>query len=216
MPLQPVSFLSAEPGGPVLEGVLSLPEGPSVFPGVVVCHPHPQRGGTMDNNVVDAVCGALQAIGVGTLRFNFRGVGGSGGQYTGGPGEEEDARGALACLAGAPGTDRTRIGLAGYSFGARIAMAVAAKDHHLAGLAVISGTGQGLAASGDLASSPCPKLFICGDRDTNVNAEQLQAFVDAMPEPKELRIVPGVDHFWWGSEGLLGEVVAGFFSRKFA
>ena len=64
-----------------LEGILTIPGHTSLCPTVVVCHPHPLMGGNMDNNVVVGVCESLQANGIASLRFNFRGVGGSAGYH---------------------------------------------------------------------------------------------------------------------------------------
>ena len=73
---QPVTFDST---GLRIEGMLHLPEAAAAA--AVVCHPHPQYGGNMDNNVVMGVARALQDDRVATLRFNFRGVGGSAGRH---------------------------------------------------------------------------------------------------------------------------------------
>jgi len=85
---------------PVAHGQLEaiLKERPDPFAAVVVCHPHPQGGGTMHNNVVYRVAKALGDAGATVLRFNFRGVGRSTGSYGGGLDEEEDARAALDFL----------------------------------------------------------------------------------------------------------------------
>ncbi|MBI2911700.1 MAG: hypothetical protein HYY05_06120 [Chloroflexi bacterium] len=92
-----------------MEGLLSLPErGPAgetpalpagPYTGVVICHPHPLRGGDMHNNVVAALALGFAQSGLATLRFNFRGVGASQGSYDDGRGEREDARAALRFLA---------------------------------------------------------------------------------------------------------------------
>ena len=81
----------------------------------VVTHPHPLYGGDMYNYVVETIAEGFRAKGVGTLRFNFRGVGGSRGSYGNGIGEQEDVAGAFAFLAE---RGKSRIDLAGYSFGA--------------------------------------------------------------------------------------------------
>ena len=96
------------------EQVLAL----DAAPGAVICHPHPMYGGSMDNNVVEAIIAAMWRRGYATLRFNFRGVGASEGEYDGGEGEAEDARAAVEFLAAQPDIDRGAIALAGYSFGA--------------------------------------------------------------------------------------------------
>jgi alpha/beta superfamily hydrolase len=107
-----------------LVGVLHRPQGTGL-PAVAVCHPHPLYGGDMENNVVVSLCGALADAGVAALRFNFRGVGGSGGSHGGGIGERQDALAALDFLAGVAGVDGGGLGLAGYSFGALVALGAA-------------------------------------------------------------------------------------------
>src|SRR5271163_2662156 len=88
-------------GDLTLEGLLANPGGNA--PAVVVCHPHPLYGGSMYNNVVDAVLAAMWQAGYATLRFNFRGVGASDGEHDGGPGEVDDAVAAMAFLLAQPG-----------------------------------------------------------------------------------------------------------------
>ena len=85
-------------GGLRLEALLALPEGPKA--GLVVCHPHPLYGGDMDNPVVVRVAEVAQGVGMATLRFNFRGVGASGGVHAGGEGEQDDVAASFAALAG--------------------------------------------------------------------------------------------------------------------
>ena len=110
-----------------LEGFLHLPEGDGPFPAVVVCHPHPQMGGDMHNNVVMGVCYSLFIAGIASLRFNFRGVGRSQGQYDEGRGEMDDVLAALAAAGSQESIATDRVGLAGYSFGAGVAMKTAQK-----------------------------------------------------------------------------------------
>src|SRR3972149_8028021 len=86
-----------------LEGVAPLPSGSQRHGSVVVCHPHPLYGGDMDNHVVEGLCVTLAESGVAALRFNFRGVGGSGGRYEEGGGQEEDVLAALAAAKGLAG-----------------------------------------------------------------------------------------------------------------
>src|SRR3970040_2479352 len=84
--------------GPRRESRLALPGAPKA--GLVVCHPHPLYGGDMDNPVVVRVAEVAQGAGVATLRFNFRGVGASGGVHGGGDGAQEHVAAAPAVLAG--------------------------------------------------------------------------------------------------------------------
>lgn len=193
-----------------LEGAALLPDGPSAsggFAGVVVCHPHPLYGGDMSNSVVQAVAAALCEKSMAALRFNFRGVGRSHGVFDDGIGEQEDVSEALTALAYIEGVDQARIGLAGYSFGARVALAVAAKDDRVRALAAISPAG------GLPTTFPGPKLFVVGDSDDFVSADQLSAEVGKLPGPKEMEIISGVDHFWFGYEHAMAQKVADFFSR---
>ena len=88
-----------------------------------IAHPHPQFGGDMHNNVVAAIARGLTACGVAALRFNFRGVGGSGGKHSGGASERDDF---LATLDAASSMDETGLLYAcGYSFGADVALTCA-------------------------------------------------------------------------------------------
>src|SRR3712207_4695272 len=101
----PLTHLTIPSGDITLEGSLHLPEGKGPFPAVVVCHPHPQYGGDMHNNVVMALVDGVTRRGVAALRFNFRGVGRSGGTYDGGNGEQGDVQAALAHAASLPEID---------------------------------------------------------------------------------------------------------------
>jgi len=92
---------------------------------LVVCHPHPLHGGTMDNKVVQTIARAGLQLGWRVLRFNFRGVGGSAGAWDEGRGEVDDALAVIAAgRAGAPGLP---LMLAGFSFGGYVATAAAAR-----------------------------------------------------------------------------------------
>src|SRR5258708_33693766 len=94
----PIKFRSREL---TLEGLMANPRGDA--PAAVVCHPHPMYGGSMFNNVVEAILGALWGLEYATLRFNFRGVGASEGEHDGGRGEADDAAAAMEFLLSQPG-----------------------------------------------------------------------------------------------------------------
>ena len=194
-------------GDLTLEGALHLPTA-TPAPGVVVCHPHPQYGGEMENNVVMAACSALVERGYAALRFNFRGVGGSDGAFDQGQGEREDVRAALRYLAARPEVDKQRIGLAGYSFGAMVASEVASGG--LRALALVSP----LLSFADLRVAwGCPALLLAGDRDPMAPADRLRVVAEA--PGVELRIIADADHSWWGFEGEVGEALGEFFARHF-
>jgi len=180
--------------GLVLEGVLAMPPEPRV--GVVLCHPHPLYGGDMDNPVVLAIAAACLDAGLATLRFNFRGVGGSGGAWDEGPGEQDDVRAALALLRERL-PPRGRLALAGYSFGAAMAAAVAGGGERLAGLALVA---PPLAARAwepwDPSGLDGPWLVVAGSADAYCRTEALAALGGALPAAT-VTVIDGADHFFF-------------------
>ena len=184
-------------GGITLEGIVGVPDGDGPFPAVVVCHPHPLYGGDMYNNVVGTVCAALAQASLVAFRFNFRGVGGSGGQYGDGIGEQEDVRSAVAYVETLGYVDTGRIGLAGYSAGAGFGVPVACNDERVRALCAVSPPLSmfDFACLGDCMK---PKLLLCGARDDFTPADRFFEFCESLPEPKECGIIEGADHFWWG------------------
>lgn len=161
----------------------------------VVCHPHPLFGGTLHNKVVYQVAKTLHRLGALVLRFNFRGAGMSEGKHDQGRGEGEDVRAAIDFLAetfpAAP------ILLAGFSFGAAVGLREGCGDERVAEL-----VGLGLPANDSsfsfLESCTKPKLFVQGEHDQYGSAEKMRALYSAVPEPKQLVVVPGADHFFTG------------------
>jgi len=196
-----------------LEGIIALPEGNGPFPLVVLCHPHPLYGGNMYNNVVHVVCEKLMERKIAWLKFNFRGVGMSGGSFAGGLGEKEDVKAAISFGEGQPKVDRKRIGLCGYSFGSMVAFSAAVEDPRVGAVAGISPFVQ---PENLLGTYNKPKLLACGSQDEFIHVESLERLMQKIPEPKELAIYPGVDHFWVGEEGPMAERITKFFVRAFA
>ena len=196
-----------------LEGVFALPEGTGPFGLVVVCHPHPLYGGNMYNNVVHAVCEQLGERGLAWLKFNFRGVGKSGGRFGGGLGEKDDARAAISFGEKQDKIDAGKIGICGYSFGSTVAFAVAVEDTRVRAVAGISPFIQPPEL---LDHCTKPKLFVSGANDEFTGAQSLEELVSKLPEPKETVIYPGVDHFWGRSEEQMAEKVSEFFKKSFA
>jgi hypothetical protein len=212
-----VRAVTFQSGELTLEGVLHTPDGAAApLPGLVVCHPHPQYGGDMRNNVVHALCRAAVARGIAALRFNFRGVGASQGAYDRARGEADDARAALAFLREQPEIDAERVGLAGYSFGAVVAagLAVGQPGTDVQALIAVS-TPTSMVDLGPVYGTP-PALFISGDRDEYSDPLRLAEIVAALGPQAELVVLPGVDHFWWGSDDRLMEAVSGFLGRTLA
>ena len=117
-----------------LEGMIASPDGAGPHRAAVVCHPHPLYGGSMYNNVVDAVLEAMHARGFATLRFNFRGVGQSEGEFDNGNGEADDTVAAIRFLIAQKGVRADGAVLAGYSFGAMTAVRAAAGVEQVAAI----------------------------------------------------------------------------------
>ena len=196
---------------PVEHGHLEaiLKEKATPFAAVVVCHPHPRHGGTMNNNVVYRVAKALTDAGAAVLRFNFRGVGRSTGRYADGVGEEADARDALDFMARRyPGVP---LWMAGFSFGARVGLTVGAADARIDKL-----LGVGLALKmfdyGFLERTAKPKAIIQAAEDEFGARDAIVAAVATMAEPKRLYLVDGASHLFPGHldelERAAGEAVA--------
>jgi alpha/beta superfamily hydrolase len=188
-----------------LEGDLVAPS--DCRSAAVVCHPHPQYGGDMRNPVVHAVCAALQQAGLATLRFNFRGVGASQGTFSGGAGEVEDTHAAVRYLI--QGSGPSRVTLAGYSFGAMIALQAGAQMAEVDRLTAIAPP----LAFFDLAClAGCgkDKLFVVGDRDQYCSVSVLRQRLGGVAKPVSEHIVVGADHFFFGHEHELAAVVCSF------
>ncbi len=207
-----ITFNSREASPIQLEGILLMPAGKEgKGSGAVICHPHSLYGGSMGVPLVVAIAEELVQRGVIALRFNFRGVSRSQGYYADGEGEMADVAGALDFLEDQKREARERLYLVGYSFGAGVGLCHAEHDPRIAAVAVVAPYVENPSAS-LLRSYTKPKLFLVGEGDTVCPTEWLQAFVAPLPEPKELRILPGTDHFFRGRErevaGIVGEFIA--------
>ena len=203
-----ISFSS---GTITLEGVFASPEDTSIsYPGVVVCHPHPQMGGDMDNNLVMAVVRSLVDSGIAALRFNFRGVGESEGSFDQGNSEKDDVDSALGVLGNLPGVVKRRLGLAGYSFGAVVSMTGLSKYRGVKALALISPPLRAFDGLGEVKGN-IPKLIVSGDKDQVVPHASLEETLASKGRWADLRMIPGADHSWWGYETIAGEEVSRFF-----
>jgi alpha/beta superfamily hydrolase len=190
-----------------LEGIYRAAPAPGRA--AVVCHPHPQRGGTMHNKVVYRAGKAFERLGFAVLRFNFRGVGRSVGSFADGAGEADDVRAALDWLAGEnPGLPLV---VAGFSFGSVVGLPVGADDArvtHLVGIGVPERF-----PFDRLAASAVPKLFVHGERDELAPLEALRAGLRRVAPPFELVVVGDVDHFFAGKLAELEQAIVRWFSR---
>jgi uncharacterized protein len=202
-----------------LEAILVRPEAPPVA-AAVVCHAHPLHGGMMHFKVVFRAAKALQSAGLAVLRFNFRGVGRSEGAFDHGAGEQEDARAALFEMQDRfPGLPLV---LGGFSFGSVVAVRVAARDARVAAVFVLgyplrmpsrlrrAGTIEHDDGSAALAGVRQPRLFVQGESDAFGPGEALRPLVAPLPQPRELVVIPGADHFFDGRLDALQAAVAGW------
>jgi alpha/beta superfamily hydrolase len=205
-----VSFTS---GKLTLQGICYFPDGDGVFPAVVLCHPHPLYGGSMDNNVILAASSALVERSIIAFMFNFRGVGDSQGSYGDGIAEQDDSKAAISWLVSKPSVDSSRLGLLGYSFGAAVALPVACDDDRVKAVALIS-LPPGPLQSSQLKGCVKPKLIICGTNDFVLPFDQAKLMNQEAAEPKQFELISGADHFWVGYEPVLAEKVAAFFEGK--
>jgi hypothetical protein len=203
----PVSFSAAD--GLKLEGLLCRGQGENESRWVVLCHPHPLYGGDMLNNVVEALQRSLAGEGFSTLRFNFRGVGGSRGEYGEGAAEVKDVRGAVDFIAREAGADHTCY-LLGYSFGAYVGVQGVAADSRVKAIVCISPP-VALYDFGVLKEEKRPKLIVSGKRDLICPVPPVEELFASLSEPKTMHICAGADHFWWGMEAHITDYVLDFF-----
>jgi hypothetical protein len=176
-----------------LEALLEEPEDGEPVEAAVVCHPHPQFGGTMHNKVVYRMARGLRKTGCAVLRFNFRGVNLSQGEYADSVGETEDARAALRELE--KRYPQLPLLAAGFSFGARVALRLASSEPGVQRV-LAAGYPTRIAERDFVYHVRVPKFFIQSKQDEFGPAADLQAFFDTLPEPKHLDWVPAGDHFF--------------------
>jgi alpha/beta superfamily hydrolase len=172
----------------------------------VVCHPHPLAGGTMDNKVVYTVARAFLDCGVPTIRFNFRGVGASEGEFDAGAGETQDA---LAVIAhGRARWPRATLWLAGFSFGGGIAIRAAA----LAACEALVTVAPALSrtAGPAFAWPTCPWLIVQGDADDVVDPAEVRSVITGVTPAPQLRMLAGAGHFFHGRLPELRQAVVQF------
>jgi len=178
-----------------LETLLEEPEG-EIREAALVCHPHPQHGGTMHNKVVYRLARGLRRTGAAVLRFNYRGVNLSTGAYDEGEGEMEDARAALGWLRRRyPGLPVT---LAGFSFGSRIVLRLACGGEPVRRV-IAAGFPTVYRDRGYLDGCIVPRIFVQSTHDEFGPVAELEPLVAGLPEPKRLVLVEARDHFFDGA-----------------
>jgi uncharacterized protein len=184
-------FTLAGPAGP-LEAQLEEPAAGARAGLAVICHPHPLHGGTMQNKVAHTLARTLCGLGLAALRFNFRGVGASAGEYGGGVGEIEDALAALDwAVHTRPGSE---LWLGGFSFGGCVALQ-ASLQRPVRQVAAVAPAVERCALSGPPA---CPWLIVQGQEDELVDSRSVRSWAEQRPGAVDLVELAGVDHFFHG------------------
>jgi alpha/beta superfamily hydrolase len=200
---RPASQLIEGPTG-ALEVVVETPAGaPRGL--VVVAHPHPQMGGTMDNKIVHTLVRAFASQGWVAVRFNFRGVGASEGAWDDGRGEVDDMLAVVAHFRTDPQWRSLPLALAGFSFGGYVAAAAAMR---------LIGQGQAVeplvlvspaTSRFEVPVVPAHTLVIEGELDDVV---PLTSILDWLrPQSLPVTVVPGAGHFFHGQLGTLKHIV---------
>lgn len=191
-PTQRTEFFLRGPAG-LIECVSDVPEAGDERPAtIVICHPHPQHGGTMHNKVVTVLERSMRELGLRTVRFNFRGVGLSEGRFDDGYGETDDL------FAVTEWVRRTRehdqLWLGGFSFGAYIALR-AAQNLQLGQLISIAPAVLRYGFQ-ELAHPGCPWLIVQGDEDDVVFMDDVTEWVATIEPRPDLVVMHGAGHFF--------------------
>lgn len=188
------TFLLSGPAGQ-LEVMTTWPENSAQPQGVgIICHPDPRQGGAMHNKVVTTTARAFAHLGLATVRFNFRGIGLSSGEYGHTHGELADLNALITwtktVLPNQP------LWLAGFSFGSYIS-ALAAQSASPARLISIAPPVNHYDFT-QFTKIRCPWLVIQGDQDEVVEFGEVQAWAQKPPSPLKFIVMPGASHFFHG------------------
>ena len=211
-----------------LEGVISIPESKDNIPCVILCHPHPLYGGDMYNNIVIDIAQNLYQLGIGSLIFNFRGVGNSEGTFDNGKGEVTDIISAYKYIATLPSINQAKIGIAGYSFGASTTFNlflqiqtndidiniesfafIACPSNNLQSL-LLSNTNSNINFADQILS--IKKLFVYGDLDELIEQDLYNTMLRDFCKPSEIIKIDHTDHFFSNEIPQLSNKIGDFFN----
>ena len=190
-----------------LEGLLQTKPGDK---GVVITHPHPLYGGSMHNNVVESLVRVYQQAGYSTLRFNFRGVGSSQGEYDNGQGEQEDVKAALHYLAE---QGKNVVDLAGYSFGAWV-NGLTRPDEDIVRQMVMVSPPVAFLDFDSAQSIPQLRLVIAGSGDEIAPPELIKTTLPTWNSGARLEIIAGADHFYSTYTGELESILTNYLAGE--
>ena len=195
-----------------LEAKLGYDEETSAGPGVVICHPHPQFGGSMENNVVWALYDVFVERGYVALAFNFRGVGLSGGRHEDGEGEILDVLGALNWLEALPETSGFGLGVLGYSFGAWVGLRAAVRDARVRCVGAVAPP-LAMYPFSFLKDLSAPLFVVSGSRDAFCPTDGKESLCAELAKEVNWKILEGTDHFFWNCEKEAAGYLADGFER---
>jgi alpha/beta superfamily hydrolase len=187
-------------------------------PIAIILHPHPEFGGTMNNQIIYQLFYMFTKRGFAVLRFNFRGVGRSQGEFDHGSGELADAAAALDWVQSMHSEARS-CWVAGFSFGAWIGMQLLMRRPEIEGFISIAPPAN-LHDFTFLAPCPSSGLIIHGDQDKVVPQKDVQALVDKLKTQKGIvidqQIMRGANHFFEGHVDQLIESCAAYVDKRLA
>lgn len=180
--------------GPVgrLEAIIDRPGEDALQGCAVICHPHPQHGGTMHNKVVTILERSMRELGLRTVRFNFRGVSLSEGDHDDGYGETDDLFAVVEWVRRTRPDDELWLG--GFSFGSYISLR-AALNLDIGQLISIAPPADRYAFDA-LHHPECPWLVIQGDEDELVSIDIVRQWISTLKPPPELIVMEKADHFF--------------------
>ncbi|MBT8079943.1 MAG: alpha/beta hydrolase [Gammaproteobacteria bacterium] len=193
-----------------IEGLFEAPQDRELTGCAVVCHPLPTHGGTMHNKVTHTLARSFVTSNMAALRFNFRGVGKSAGEFDHGNGEVDDIVAAVEWLRGK--VPHLPLWLAGFSFGAALAVRAALKVAP-AGLISIAPAVSRFANSLD-AQPHCPWLIVQGDQDELVDLDETIEWFNSLDPGPELQVFPDTGHFFHGKLVALRSAAEAFIAAR--
>lgn len=213
-PPRPEPLAFAGPAGSI-EGIVEDPAADSAPAAcLVVCHPHPQHGGTMHNKVVTTLARAANDLGAPSLRFNYRGVGASEGSFDDGRGETEDAIAAVAVAR--QRWPQAALWLAGFSFGGHVALRASTRLDAAPAmlLTVAPAFTRHYAAPSAVPVPSCPWLVVQGDADDVVSPADVLSWCAALQPPPQMAVLPGVGHYFHGRLNELRDTATAFWQAN--
>lgn len=200
------SALTLQGPAGLLEAILDPVASPRAV--AVVCHPHPLFQGTMHNKVAYILARAFNDLGAVSMRFNFRGVGRSEGEYSGGIGETDDALAAMDWLSAKhPGLP---LWLGGFSFGAYVALRAQSRRPVERLVTVAPAVERFDATTIELPRMPW--LLVQGDADEVVSPQAVLDWAGSLAVPPRLALLKGAGHFFHGRLNELRQTVVNAFT----